>query len=104
MAQARGKPAALSAGCSAILRPKQPRANDAEPIQPVLADDAEGQQTVTEAAKEIDAARFVEVSDRHRNVAEPITQPHGLNEELRVKHEIVRVSLEWNSLQHFAPV
>src|SRR5262249_6668204 len=60
--------------------------------------------SIANAALEIDAAGFGKVANRNGDVAKPETHPHRLNQKLRVKHEIVRILLKRDLLEHLAPV
>src|SRR5438105_2404420 len=76
---------------------------DAQAVEPVEADDAERGQAVAQAALEVDAAGFGEIPNGYRYVAEPEAEPHGLDEELRVENEVVRVALEGHALKDLPP-
>src|SRR6516162_1299069 len=85
------------------LRPKSPRLPP-QPVQPPATDHAHGAKAILQAAAEVDAAGFVEVAHRHRDVTKPEAEVHGLHEELRVKHEIIGVLLEWNCLKNCSTI
>jgi len=76
----------------------------AQPVGVPEAEAAEGGERVGARPAQADARRFVEIADRHRDVAEAEAEVDGLEEELGVEHEVVRVLLERDRLQEVAGV
>jgi len=76
----------------------------AEPVGVPEAERAEGGEGVGARAPEADARRLVEVADRHGDVAEAEAEVDGLEEQLGVEHEVVRVLLERDRFQELPGV
>jgi len=76
----------------------------AEPVGVPEAERAEGGEGVGARAPEADARRLVEVADRHGDVAEAEGEVDGLEEQLGVEHEVVRVLLERDRFQELPGV
>ncbi len=53
-------------------------------------------------ASEVDAARFIEVANRHGNITHAETKLHALHQHLAVEDEVVRVFFKRNGGQDFA--
>ena len=64
--------------------------------------DAHDAQTVAHRSPEADARRFLHITGRTADFADLISEVDGLREHLIVEHEIVRVLVEWQGLEHFA--
>src|SRR5262245_25688202 len=73
-------------------------------MEPVTSERRQGQHPITKAPAKGDAARLGEVANRGGNVTDPKAEMHRLYQELGVEHEIVRVALERDRLQHTTAV
>src|SRR5437588_4531350 len=73
-------------------------------VEPELPNYRQGAEAIDEASLEVDAAGFGKVADGHGDVTQPEAKMHGLDEELRVEHEIIGVGFKWNTLEHFPPI
>ena len=69
-----------------------------------MPDDPQRAQAVFHAVPEVDTACLVEITHRDRYVAQPEPEPHRLDQELRVKNEVIRVPFEGDAFQHLAAI
>ena len=82
-------------------RSKLGRRSQADLVQQIPADDAQGREAVDDAPPEADRARLLEVARRDRDLADPPAHPGGdhLGDQLLVEDEIVAVQPVRDRLQ-----
>ncbi|MFT7664693.1 MAG: hypothetical protein ACI87A_002927 [Planctomycetota bacterium] len=77
---------------------------DAHSVQVPLPEGFERVERVDRRTGEIDARGFVEVAHRHGQVADLEAVMHALNQELRIKDEVVAVAFKGHGFENFAGV
>ena len=91
-------------GAGWALLGEERRVSNGEAIQPVSGHGAQRADAVPHTPVEIDAAGLGEIPYGHWDVAQAEAEPNGLDEQLRVEDEIIRVPLERDPFQDLTAI